>query len=164
MRSNKFLGENSCYAALKGERCSHYHNFSAFEIQFGLKSYKPARKLVGEHITIHLINRFSQGILSLVSHFYSSLSNSQNCSCCMHSSVVATIFALISRSEYPSLLKTTIWDIFVSKSDDFLPIFKISKCSLYTSNYAEKSIEMNLNRFLVKANHMLVMDRWLIQF
>ena len=44
MLPNKFFGENLCCVALNEDRCSHYHNLLAFEISFGLISYKPARK------------------------------------------------------------------------------------------------------------------------
>ena len=46
--------------------------------QFGLKSYKPARKVIGERTAIRFIIRSSRGMFSLASHFYSSLCNSHN--------------------------------------------------------------------------------------
>ena len=33
-----------------------------------------------------------------------------------------------------------------------------------THDYTVKLIKVNLNNFLVKANHILVMNRWLMQF
>ena len=49
--------------------------------KFGLKSYKPSRKLVGEHTAIRFIIRSYRGMFSLASHFYSSLCPNGNFNC-----------------------------------------------------------------------------------